>query len=225
MADDPAKGQGIATRDQLMIARLGEILGGVERRLDLVSAYFVPGRQGTAWFSELAETGRDVRILTNAMNTTDVLVVHAGYAKYRRALLQAGVSLYELKLRGKTTGAEVQTMPFGLSGASLHAKTFAVDGKRVFIGSFNFDPRSATLNCEMGFLIDNPGMARSVSHGFDGPLERVSYQPGLTPENKMIWREPQEDGQVTIYQEEPGATWFQQIAIVIIALLPVEWLL
>ncbi len=225
VADDPVKGLGIATRDQLMITRLGEILGGVEKRLDLVSAYFVPGPKGTAWFSELAETGRDVRILTNAMNTTDVLIVHAGYSKYRRELLESGVSLYELKLRGGTTGAEIQNMPFGLSGASLHAKTFAVDGERVFIGSFNFDPRSATLNCEMGFLIDSPTMADSVSSGFDGPLKTVSYQPELTPENKMIWREPQEDGQVTVYQEEPDATWFQQIAIVIIGLLPVEWLL
>ena len=44
-------------------------------------------------------------MLTNAMNTTDVLVVHAGYAKYRRELLQAGVELFELKLRaGQPTG-------------------------------------------------------------------------------------------------------------------------
>ena len=225
VADDPVKGLGIATRDQLMITRLGEILGGVESRLDLVSAYFVPGPKGTGWFAEMASAGTDVRILTNAMNTTDVLMVHAGYSKYRRELLEAGVSLYELKLRGGIAGAEVQSMPFGLSGASLHAKTFAVDEQRVFIGSFNFDPRSATLNCEMGFLIDSPTMASSVSNGFDGPLETVSYQPELTPENKMIWREPQEGGQVTVYQEEPGATWFQQIAIVIIGLLPVEWLL
>lgn len=225
VADDPEKGLGRATRDQLMITRLGEILGGVEKRLDLVSAYFVPSPKGTAWFSQLAESGRDVRILTNAMNTTDVLLVHAGYSKYRRELLAAGVSLYELKLRGGSTVAEIQSIPFGLSGASLHAKTFAVDGQRVFIGSFNFDPRSAMLNCEMGFLIDSPTMARRVSDGFDGPLETVSYQPELTPENKMIWREPQEDGHVTVYQEEPGATWLQQIAIAIIGFLPVEWLL
>ena len=225
VADDPVKGLGVATRDQLMITRLGEILGGVETRLDMVSAYFIPGPKGTAWFSELAETGKEVRILTNAMNTTDVLMVHSGYSKYRRELLEAGVRLYELKLRGGTSAAEVQNMPFGLSGASLHAKTFAVDDERVFIGSFNFDPRSATLNCEMGFLIDSPTMARSMSNGFDGLLQTVSYQPELTPENKMIWREPQEDGQVTVYQEEPGATWFQQIAIVIIGLLPIEWML
>jgi len=225
VADDPVKGIGIATREQLMITRLGEILGGVEKRLDLVSAYFVPGDEGTAWFSKLAEAGIEVNILTNALNTTDVLMVHAGYTSYRRELLESGVHLYELRLRAGATGAEVQSMPFGLSGASLHAKTFAVDRQRIFIGSFNFDPRSATLNCEMGFLIDSPTMAGNVSSGFDGPFETISYQPGLTPEDKMIWREVREGGEERIYQEEPGATWLQQISLVVIGLLPIEWLL
>lgn len=226
VADDPVKGQGIATRDQLMIMRLGALLGETRERLDLISAYFVPGKIGAAYFGDLARTDRQVNILTNALNTTDVLLVHAGYAKYRRELLEAGVNLYELKLRGGVTPeSAIQLKPLGLSGASLHAKTFAMDGERIFIGSFNFDPRSAMLNCEMGFLIDSPSMAQQVSAGFDGPLDLVSYQPELTPENKMIWVEEKRQGDPVIYQEEPGATWFQQIATVVIGWLPVEWLL
>ena len=225
LADDPAKGLGIATQDQLMITRLFDLIGDVKTSLDLVSAYFVPGEEGTLWLSDIAGTGTTVRVLTNAMNTTDVLMVHAGYTKYRRELLEAGISLYELKLRGVPSSAAPQNLPFGLSGASLHAKTFAVDGARVFIGSFNFDPRSASLNSEMGLLIESPAMAQQVSARFDGPIETASYQPMLTPRNKLIWREPLESGQMIIYQEEPGATWGQQIAIVILALLPIEWLL
>lgn len=215
----------MATRDQLMITRLGEIFGTIETRLDLVSAYFIPGHKGTTWFSDLAKSGKDVRVLTNAMNTTDVLMVHSGYTKYRRELLEAGVRLYELKLRGGKSEADLQNMPFGMSGASLHAKTFAIDGKRVFIGSFNFDPRSALLNCEMGMLIESPTMARQVSLGFDGPVQTVSYQPELTPEGKMIWKEQLVDGRSTIYQEEPGATWFEQMALAVIGLFPIEWML
>ncbi|WP_113913569.1 phospholipase D family protein [Roseovarius dicentrarchi] len=226
VADDPAKGQGIATRDQLMITRLGDILGDIETRLDLVSAYFVPGRQGTKVFTDLARSGIDVQILTNALNTTDVLMVHAGYSRYRRELLEAGVELYELKLRGSMESEkELQINPFGLSGASLHAKTFSIDNQRIFIGSFNFDPRSATLNCEMGFLIDSPTMAHQIGDSFDTQLEEISYRPDLTPEAKMIWRERAPDGRMIVYQEEPEATWFQQIALVVIGVLPVEWLL
>lgn len=223
VADDPAKGQGIATQDQLMISRLGQILGGIEARLDLVSAYFVPSRKGTEVFANLARKGIRVNILTNALNTTDVPMVHAGYTKYRRALLEAGVKLYELKLRGNDP--DKQIFPLGISGASLHAKTFAVDHRRVFIGSFNFDPRSVELNCEMGFLIESPGMAAQVSGVFDSAIPLISYQPVLTPEAKMVWVESLPEGRNEIYQEEPGATWFQQIVIAVIGVLPVEWLL
>lgn len=223
VADDPAKGQGVATQDQLMISRLAQILGGIEARLDLVSAYFVPGRKGTEIFSALARKGIEVNILTNALNTTDVLLVHAGYTKYRRDLLEAGVKLYELKLRGDHS--EKQIFPLGISGASLHAKTFAVDHRRIFIGSFNFDPRSVDLNCEMGFLIDSPRMAAQISGAFDNAIPLVSYQPTLTPEAKMVWIEKLPQGRTEIYQEEPAATWVQQIAIAVIGILPVEWLL
>jgi len=226
IADHPAKGQGIATEDQLMITRLGAILGAVQSRLDLVSAYLVPGKVGTAYFNDLARSGKDVRILTNAMNTTDVLLVHSGYSRYRRALLQAGIKLYELKLRGGVTPeSETQLKPLGLSGASLHAKSFAIDGQRIFIGSFNFDPRSAMLNCEMGFLVDSPAMAARVSAAFDGPLDLLSYRPSLTPEHKMVWTEKRPGGEPIVYQEEPGATWLQQFTLVVVGLLPVEWLL
>ena len=224
--DDPSKGQGRASRDQLMIAQLGTLLTTVQSRLDLVSAYFVPGPRGTQDFARAATKGHRVRILTNALNTTDVLMVHAGYTKYRRELLEAGVELYELKLRaGQAPGSAEMTMPLGLSGAALHAKTFAVDDARVFIGSFNFDPRSALLNCEMGFVIDSPAMAANVAAAFDRDLALASYRPHLTPEGHMVWTEQLADGRQVIHQQEPGATWFQQAAIAVIGLLPVEWLL
>jgi putative cardiolipin synthase len=226
VADDPVKGQGVAKPDQLMITRLGNILGVINHKFLLVSAYFVPGRQGTAYFTNLAQQGRDVRILTNALNTTDVLPVHAGYVKYRDQLLRAGIKLYELKLRGSGKDEPgPQLNPLGLSGASLHAKTFAVDDQRIFIGSFNFDPRSAILNCEMGFVIDSPAMARSLGAGFDGPIDAVTYRPSIDTNGKLVWHEKLPDGSEATYHSEPGATWFDVIALKVIGLLPVEALL
>lgn len=225
VADDPVKGLGAATRPQLMISQLTAIIGRVEKEIDVVSAYFVPGQPGAELFEGLARSGKRVRILTNAMNTTDVLVVHAGYTKYRRDLLKAGVELFELKLRAEQFSGREELKPLGLSGAALHAKTFSVDDSRVFVGSFNFDPRSALLNCEMGFLIDSPTLARRISADFDGPLKIASYQPVLTLDGQMAWTEEMPNGKLGIYQQEPGASWFRQVAIVVIGLLPVEWLL
>jgi len=44
----------------------------------------------------------------------------------------------------------------------LHAKSFVVDDKMVWIGSFNLDPRSAHLNTEVGLIIDDEAVARAV---------------------------------------------------------------
>jgi putative cardiolipin synthase len=226
VADDPVKGEGIADVDDLMITRLTAILDGVERRLDLVSAYFIPGDRGTRTFTALAGAGREVRILTNALDTTDVLLVHAGYTKYRRALLEGEVDLYEMRLRGGAVpGLPPRAGPFGLAGASLHAKTFAIDDARIFIGSFNFDPRSALLNCEMGFLIDSPRLAQTLSAGFDTAIPEISYRPGLTPDGDMVWTAAGPAGETVVYQKEPGATWLQQTMLAVIGLLPVEWML
>lgn len=226
VADSPLKGEGIAVDDDLMIYQLGVILGDVDTRLLLASAYFVPGEAGTEYFNSLEARGVEVEILTNALDTTDVFLVHAGYSRYRRELLEGGIDLYELKLRGTPTESETfQVLPLGISGASLHAKTFSVDDDRVFIGSFNFDPRSALLNTEMGFLIDSPDMAARMSRFFEDAITTLSYQPRLTPNGKMVWLDKQVDGDTITYQQEPGASWFQQVSFAVVGLLPIEWLL
>ena len=120
----------------------------------VVSPYFVPTRTGAKLFTELAESGVEIIVLTNSLEATDVAAVHSGYSRYRKRLLKAGVQLYEMQ---RLSGQERMhgTGPLGSAGSSLHAKTFAVDGERVFVGSFNFDPRSAQLNTEMGLVIDS----------------------------------------------------------------------
>jgi putative cardiolipin synthase len=45
---------------------------------------------------------------------------------------------------------------------ALHAKTMVVDSRIVYIGTFNFDPRSENLNTEVGVIIHNEALARAV---------------------------------------------------------------
>ncbi len=224
VADDPAKGMGKVARDKLMINRLVDILGPVASRLDLISAYFVPAKSGARYFGGLAGKGAEVRILTNSWEATDVPMVHAGYTKYRRELLEDGAHLYELKRSGERPQGKDELGPIGSSGASLHAKTFVVDDRRVFIGSFNFDPRSALLNCEMGFLIDSPAIAAGSTRLFDQVLIPRSYQPELKG-RAMVWMDPGPDGTVTEIDYEPGLGFGSRIMVYVLNLLPIEWLL
>jgi putative cardiolipin synthase len=63
----------------------------LERELIIFSPYFVPGKPGTKFLTDLVEQGVRVRILTNSLASNGVGIVHAGYAKYRRALMRGGL--------------------------------------------------------------------------------------------------------------------------------------
>ncbi|HRX89264.1 MAG TPA: phospholipase D-like domain-containing protein, partial [Steroidobacteraceae bacterium] len=220
VSDDPVKGQRAVPREDLLTGQLTRAVGAVVRQLDGVTPYFVPGKAGVETFARLEARGVQVRMLTNSLEATDVLPVHAGYAKRREAMLASGVTLYELR-RQAAPEVPDDLGVFGSSGASLHAKTFAVDGARIFIGSFNFDPRSIQLNTEMGLLIDSESLANKLHSAFDdgfgGLAWRVEVQDG-----ELAWFDPAA-GKVT--WEEPGASKLRSIALQMVGWLPVEWLL
>jgi putative cardiolipin synthase len=112
----------------------------------------------------------------------------------------------------------------GSSAASLHAKTFAVDGARVFVGSFNFDPRSAKLNTEMGFVIESAGMAEATSKAFSETIPGAAYRVALDAQGRLTWLERGESGEVA-HRSEPGATRWQRVLVAVLERLPIEWLL
>ena len=160
-------------------------------------------------------------MLTNALAATDVSAVHAGYARYRKGLLRAGVRLYELK-PGSTVGGGRLGLP-GRSGTSLHAKTFALDEAQLFVGSFNLDPRSAELNTEMGLLIDSPALARSLPQALAVTGPESAYALSLDG-GTLRWT-TLENGQRTVFDREPHASLRRRVVVRILSWLPIEWLL
>lgn len=97
VSDDPAKGLGRAAPGGLLVDQLRRVIGTPQRSVALVSPYFVPTAGGTRELARLRAGGVAVRVMTNAYEATDVPLVHAGYAKHRKALLQGGVTLYEMR--------------------------------------------------------------------------------------------------------------------------------
>lgn len=164
----------------------------------------------------LRQQGVQVSVLTNSLEATDVSVVPSGYAKHRHALLRAGVRLYELR---SASGAPKVSLLTGLadnSAASLHAKTFAVDGERLFVGPFNFDPRSALLNTELGFVIESPA--------FDQAIPERTYELGFADDGAITWTE-RARGKTTKHIREPGTGPLPRMVIGIPSMLSIDWLL
>lgn len=220
ISDPPAKVLGRADRKELLFQKFGEIFGTPSKSVDLISPYFVPGSGGVDLFGGWSRHGVEVRVLTNSLEATDVAVVHAGYARRRKALLEAGVALYEMRATPSVPPAG-SAGPFGSSGASLHAKTFAVDRERIFIGSFNFDPRSAELNTEMGFVIDSPALARRMAEVFDERVPMNAYEVRLSGSGELVWLERRGE-QVVRHRREPGTGFWKRVGIALLSALPIE---
>jgi putative cardiolipin synthase len=220
VSDDPAKGLGLAAADAMVPHKLKQIVGDPARSVDLVSAYFVP-TVSAAMFASMAARGVRVRIFTNSLEATDVAVVHAGYAKRRKGLLESGIALYEMRRLSPRS----EPARGGSSGqSSLHAKTFAVDAARIFVGSFNFDPRSAELNTEMGFVIDSPALARRVDAAFNERVPAMAYEVRLSDGGELYWLE-RRGGATVRHDTEPGTSAWQRAAVRALSLLPIEGML
>jgi len=222
-SDAPAKGLGHAARSDLLLGHLGALLGEVETSLDVVSAYLIPGRIGTDLFVGRVAEGRAVRLVTNSLEATDVPIVHSAWMNYRPELLAAGVTVLELRSQ---PGEDRDVDPPGIlmsSMSSLHAKTFAIDGKRIFIGSFNFDPRSAALNTEMGVLIESPRIAMALSRALDS--RDMVYEVTRSSDGSLNWQELIAEDQVVVHTTEPHASLFRRTYARVASWLPVEWML
>ncbi|MGH7927682.1 MAG: phospholipase D family protein, partial [Candidatus Binatia bacterium] len=225
VSDDPAKGLGLAAPEALVPQKLKEIIGEPVAEVDLVAPYFVPGITGVDAFVALAKRGVKIRVLTNSLEATTALAaVHAFYAKRRKPLLENGIRLYELRRLSPVVEAEQNAGPSGSSSSSLHAKTFSVDRARVFIGSFHFDPRSAELNTELGFVIDSPALAQQIRTALDSWIPADAYEVRLSDTGDLYWVERQE-GEWVRYDTEPGTSFWQRTWVGFLSLLPIEWLL
>lgn len=224
VSDSPGKVAGKAGSGEMVVDKLRVLFGNPRQTLDLVSPYFVPGKDTAREFIGFAKRGASVRVLTNSLEATDVVAVHAGYAEWRKSLLEAGVKLYELRREWAADPTEKQKTAPGTSNSSLNAKTFAVDGERVFVGSFNLDQRSMHLNTEMGVVIDSPELARRMVGRLDRNIPNRAYEVSLDKDGSLYWIE-QREGKTLRHDAEPGATWWKRTAVQLLSLLPIEWLL
>ena len=181
--------------------------------------------------TDLAEDGIKVRVLTNSFKANDVAVVHAFYGKYRQDLLEHGVQLYEflpaldkndLDRHTEALAKKAKVNLKGLSRSSLHAKLLALDEKQVFIGSFNFDPRSAYLNTEIGELLNSPRLAKAVHYTMDENLSKYAYKLVLNADQQINWKIKLSNGQTRIYPREPKIKWWQKAGVKFISWLPLE---
>jgi putative cardiolipin synthase len=191
----------------------------LEHDLFIESAYFVMRDRGIEVARQLEERGVRVRVLTNSLMANDVLAAHAGYAKRRKPLVEAGVELYELR---PDPGPVDQKIISVKARSALHTKAVVFDAQDVFIGSYNLDPRSAAINTEAGLYVQSPKIAADViDYMNEGIDPHNAYRVTLDDDGDLKWM-IELDGQQIEYHTDPKSSWWQRLLVWFIELLPVE---
>ena len=216
--DSPDKGvRSKAAEASSITSGLGESLGTATEKIFVISPYFVPTKNGVRILSEMQASGVDVTIITNSLAANNQFTVHGGYAPSRKPLLKAGVRIFEARPDANVQGAQI----VAASGAkaTLHTKAFVVDEREVFIGSFNFDPRSANINTEMGVVIRSQELAQAYLDMIEKVLPTETFEVFLNEDGKLRWR-AMENGEEVIYEKEPKTTWGQRFMAGLMRIMP-----
>ena len=226
VVDHPDKIISSRDADELHLTKqLSPYFDSIEKEVLIVSPYFVPGDEGVEFFRKLVDKGIRVTILTNSLASNDVGIVHAGYARYRKDLLRNGVELYEMNKQLSRAQRKEKKGEGGSSRASLHAKTFVIDRKKVFIGSLNLDPRSFYENTEIGLVLSSAEIAEGMARVFDENIEKAAFRLELRKDENeheyLLWH-GYENNEAVTFDVDPYTSFWRRLGVGIMGLLPIE---
>jgi cardiolipin synthase C len=207
--DKPFDGEaGGAVHESSVAYNVFEALRNAREHVVISSPYLVPGEQGMALLRELRARGVRVEALTNSLGATDEPLVHSGYARYRDEMLAIGVELYEVGAARAQRNRRHNL--FGASLGRLHAKLAVIDRRTIFVGSMNLDPRSATINTELGAVIHSPRLAEQMLGVIDVDRLDSAYRLRLGPDGRCQWL-TMDGGQEMVIEDEPDASWWLRL--------------
>lgn len=218
--DSPDKVQpGSAEAVASITTALRDSIVDAEQELLVISPYFVLRDPQIDGFRELRNRGIEVAVLTNSLASNNHAVSHSGYAPVRKPMLKMGVRLYEIRADASISSNE--RVGTDSAKTTLHAKAFIVDRRRLFIGSFNWNQRSANIDTEMGVIIDSPELAGEFAELFHSLERDKSYELFLDDDGNLRWR-GEENGQEVILSKEPQTSWWQRFSAGFLRTLPIK---
>lgn len=150
--------------------KLAQLVENAEQQVVIQSPYLVMSNSAIKLFKKAIKRGVKVRINTNSLASTDNIQAFSGYRNQRDILTKMGVEIFEYKpdpqvkqhLLRQAMAANEKPPVF-----AIHAKTMVVDGETVYIGTFNFDPRSQNLNTEVGVIVRDTALASQVQNAIE----------------------------------------------------------
>lgn len=161
--------------DGVITEYLVNLAGHVDSRMIIESPYFIPRFTGSSVLSKLLKNNVEVNVLTNSLHSTDAIYAVAAFETRMTPWALAGLkaSIYNGEYRSYRSD-----LPDDIKKArwGIHAKTAVIDRNTTIIGTYNFDPRSKSLNSENIFVCqNNPALAQNVEDDIQSRFDQ-SYE-------------------------------------------------
>jgi cardiolipin synthase C len=189
-----------------------------EKELLITNAYLIPNEQMMNTAPDLVQKGVKIRALTNSLASQDVPAVNSHCGPWRKPILDAGIELYELRPDAAIKD-RVDTAPVVSGFIGLHMKVSVIDRSRVYVGSFNLDPRARDFNTEMGALIDSPELAEELAQLAEELMQpENSWQVKLDDQGNLIWQSGND-----IRTRQPAQSFWQRVMDVFFKLFPSKY--
>lgn len=170
IADEPGKTSRIGKyKTTRSTHQLYQFLEQANESIIVQTPYLVVGKKGTKYFNNLARKKPNVEFLVSSNSLASADHIHAyafSYKNKKKYLKDFHWQIFEFKLNPKDI--DLMITPINKNKrtknyiTTIHSKVYVVDHKKVWIGSFNLDPRSANLNTEVGIIIEDEAVAKEV---------------------------------------------------------------
>ena len=216
ITDSPAKlANEVAEEQQALVNYLADVTAGARSEVIVITPYFVPYESGIAFWKSLVDRGIRVLVLTNSLASNNHTAVHSGYSRHRKAIIEAGVELYEARVNAVDDPDD----PDQPDILTLHTKAVIVDRQTLFGGSLNMDPRSIEINSELGIVIDSAEMVAPIAHEFLDDLELFAYRVKMDENGRLEWHGTI-DGEAVIETKEPQTTGWRRFQAWFLKIVP-----
>jgi putative cardiolipin synthase len=204
---------------QEMLQVLYDLGQSAKHELLIINAYIIPDDHAIESLRKLHDSGVTTRVLTNSLSSHDVPAVNSHYKKWRKAIVQTGAGLHEIRHDAAIQPLVSDTPPTRAKFMGLHSKGMVIDRERVYIGSMNFDPRSAYINTEMGVIIESRGLAEAFAVLIERDmLPANSWRVELDDDGELRWVNDRE-----IVTSQPARNWWQRVEDAIFMAFPKEY--
>lgn len=136
---------GIYGKEPVVFYELTERMKRAKEQVILHTPYAVLNGYMREALLEAASRDAEITVMLNAVENGDNFMASSDYVYHRKGLLQTGVRLLEYD-----------------GGTSYHGKSMVLDGRTVFVGSYNLDLRSSYVDTELMLAIESEGLAEEL---------------------------------------------------------------